>query len=126
MTWRPRYALAAALLLAVEVVIALFVRDRFVRPYLGDVLAVMLVYCGLRAVLPLRVLPAALLAFAIGAMIEFGQAIHVLDLLGVHDRVARVVLGGSFEWLDFVAYAAGAVAVLVIERFLFLSLEGRG
>jgi len=118
MTWRPRYALAAVLLLAVEVVIALFVRDRFVRPYLGDVLAVMLVYCGLRAVLSLRVLPAALLAFAIGAVIEFGQAIHVLDLLGVHDRVARVVLGGSFEWLDFVAYAAGAVAVLAIERFI--------
>ncbi|MDG2532705.1 DUF2809 domain-containing protein [Sphingomonas sp. HITSZ_GF] len=101
-----------------EVCIALFVRDRFVRPYLGDVLAVVLVYCGLRAVLPLRPLPAAAAAFGIAALIEFGQAIHVLDLLGLHGRVLRVVLGGSFEWLDFVAYAAGALASLGIERLL--------
>lgn len=99
-----------------EVAIALFVRDRFVRPYLGDVLAVILVYCGLRAVLPLRSLPAALSAFAIGAAIEIGQAAHVLDLLGVQNRVIRVVLGGSFEWLDFLAYAAGAGIALVVDR----------
>lgn len=101
-----------------EVCIALFVRDRFVRPYLGDVLAVVLVYCGLRAVLPLRPVGAAVLAFAIGALIEFGQAIHVLDLLGLHNAVLRVVLGGSFEWLDFLAYAAGALMALAGERII--------
>lgn len=99
-----------------EVLIALYVRDRFVRPYLGDVLAVMLVYCGLRAVLPIRPLAAAIAAFAIGAAIEFGQAVHVLDLIGVHNRVIRVVLGTGFEWLDFVAYAAGALAALAGEH----------
>jgi hypothetical protein len=102
----------------VEVAIALFVRDRFVRPYLGDVLAVVLVYCGLRTVLPLRPPPAAAIAFGIAALIEFGQAIHVLDLLGLHNAVVRVVLGGSFEWLDFVAYAAGAVLALAGERII--------
>lgn len=101
-----------------EVLIALFVRDRFVRPYLGDVLAVILVYCGLRTVLPLQPVSAAMAAFAIGAIIELGQAIHVLDLLGVHDRAVRVVLGGSFEWLDFVAYAAGALLALAGERIV--------
>jgi hypothetical protein len=115
-TWRPRYAVLAALLFMVEVAIALFVRDSFVRPYLGDTLAVMLVYCGLRAVLPWRPLPAALAAFGVGALIEFGQAARVLDLLGVHSAIARIVLGGSFEWLDFVAYAAGAVLALAGER----------
>lgn len=95
--------------------IALFVRDRFVRPYLGDVLAVILVYCGLRAVLPLRPLPAALLAFAVGTVIEFGQAVHVLDLLGLHNPAIRVVLGGSFEWLDFLAYATGAAIALLVD-----------
>lgn len=116
MTWRWGYAAAAAVLFAVEVGIALFVRDRFVRPYLGDVLAVMLVYCGLRAVLPLRPMGAAVAAFAIGALIELGQAIQVLDLLGVHSIVVRVVLGGSFEWFDFLAYAAGAGIALLVDR----------
>ena len=40
LVWRPGHALAAVILLVVEVLIALSVRDRFVRPYLGDVLAV--------------------------------------------------------------------------------------
>jgi hypothetical protein len=100
------------------VCIALFVRDSFVRPYFGDTLAVALVYCGLRAVLSLRPLSAALLAFGIGCAIEIGQAIHILDLFAVHNRIVRVVLGGSFAWLDFVAYAAGAALVLIGERAL--------
>ena len=32
------------LLLIIEVLIALFVHDRFVRPYIGDVLVVMVLY----------------------------------------------------------------------------------
>lgn len=69
--------------------------------------------------LPLRVLPAAALAFAIGALIEFGQGVNLLDLLGMRDNeMIAVVLGGSFEWLDFVAYAAGALIALMVERFI--------
>ncbi|HWU95127.1 MAG TPA: DUF2809 domain-containing protein [Sphingomonas sp.] len=117
MTWRWGYAAATALLFAVEIAIALFVRDRFVRPYLGDVLAVILVYCGLRTVLPVRPAGAAVAAFTVGAVIEFGQAIHVLDLIGLRgNRVVAVVLGGSFEWLDFLAYAAGAAIALLVDR----------
>ena len=41
---RRRYGLVFLLLLGVEIVIALFVHDRFVRPYLGDVLVVWVVY----------------------------------------------------------------------------------
>ncbi len=47
---RAAYLIAALFIFAVEVVIALYVRDDFVRPYLGDVLAVMLVYCAVRTV----------------------------------------------------------------------------
>ena len=104
------------MLLAVEILIALNVRDRFVRPYLGDVLAVMLVYCGLRAVLPLARWQAAAIAFAIAAAIEIGQAIGILDLLGWRgNAIARTVLGTGFEWKDFLAYAAGAALPLAVE-----------
>lgn len=117
MTWRPRYLALAALVFTIEVLIALFVRDRFVRPYLGDTLAVVMVYCGAMAVLPLRPMGAAALAFGVAALIELGQALNLLDLIGLRDNVmARVVLGGSFEWLDFIAYAAGAALVLMVDR----------
>lgn len=114
--FRKGYALAAAMLLAAEVVIALFFDDRFVRPYLGDALAVALVYCAFRATLDLRPLPAAALALAIAAAIEFGQYFEVLRLVGLErNALARTVLGSSFAPNDFLAYAAGAIGVLAVE-----------
>lgn len=45
---RVFYALAFALLMATEFVIALFVHDDFIRPYVGDILVVPLIiaFCG--------------------------------------------------------------------------------
>ncbi|MET0287217.1 MAG: DUF2809 domain-containing protein, partial [Polyangiales bacterium] len=54
-----RYAAHALALFLVEVAIALWVHDDFVRPYVGDVLVVPLVYFGVMTVhrgRPLRVL----------------------------------------------------------------------
>lgn len=115
--FRPGYALATLALFAIEICIALFVRDAFVRPYGGDVLAVALVYCGLRAVTRLGVGAAVAIAFGIAVLVELGQLAGLLDMLGLRgNTVARVVLGGSFEWQDFVAYGAGALGVLIVER----------
>ena len=114
--FRQGYALATAILLLTEVLIALFVKDRFVRPYLGDTLAVALVYCALRATLDLRSLGAATLAIAVAVMIEFGQYFHVLRVVGLEGNlIARTVLGTGYEARDFFAYLAGAIGVLAIE-----------
>ena len=115
-THRARYALAAIVVFAVEVLIALYVHDAVIRPYLGDSLAVALVYLVLRAVLPVRARVAAGLAFAIACALEIGQAFHLVDRIGLgHSRVARVLLGTHYDPSDFVAYALGAIAVLLAE-----------
>lgn len=112
------YAAWAVVLLATELAIALFVDDRFVRPHLGDALAVMLVYTGLRAVIRIGVGRAALIAFTIAVAIEFSQYFHLLAAIGLAgNRFARMILGSGFDPWDFVAYAGGAVAVLLIERY---------
>ncbi|MDB5707910.1 MAG: hypothetical protein JWN66_5026 [Sphingomonas bacterium] len=113
---RRAYALVAIAVFALEVAIALFVRDRFVRPFVGDSLAVVLVYLALRAVTPLRVKVAVALAFATAIAIEFGQYFDLLDALGLRaNPVVRVVLGAGFDPMDFAAYAAGTLGVLAIE-----------
>ena len=110
------YALAAMALFGIEVCIALFVRDSFVRPVLGDVLAVMLVYCAVLAVFDLPRTAAAILAFAVGTIVEVLQYLDALTLLGLQDNaLARVVLGTTFSWGDLVAYAVGALVALVAD-----------
>lgn len=116
--WHPGYALGALLVFLIEVIIALWVRDAFVRPYLGDVLAVVLVYLGLRAITSLSVLAAALIAFGIGVLVEIGQAINILATLGLADnRTASIILGTSFSFGDIICYASGALIAILGEHW---------
>lgn len=116
MTFRPAYARGALVVFVVEVAIALFVHDGFVRPYLGDSLAVVLVYLALRAVAPIGVAAAAASAFAVACLVELGQWAGLLDALGLRgSAVARVVLGTGFDPRDLLAYAAGAAGAIVLE-----------
>lgn len=124
MTFRPSYALATIAVLGIEIAIARFVHDDFVRPYLGDSLAVVAVYLALRAVTRLRVVAAVAIAFAFACAIEVGQFFHIVDLLGLGtNRLARVVLGSTFVLTDFVAYAGGALCVLAVERVRLRRLQ---
>jgi hypothetical protein len=111
-----RYAPVALVLLAVEVAVALWVQDAFVRPYVGDVLVVPLVYCCVMAVYPgppRRVLAGV---FAFACAVELAQLARVVDRLHIENTALRVIIGTQFEPLDFVAYAAGALLTFVVDR----------
>ena len=118
LTYRPHYALATLFIFIIEVVIALFVRDAFIRPYGGDILAVVLAYVGLRAVTNLSVNKAAAASLGVAFAVELAQALNLITTMGLADNeLARVVLGTSFAWGDIAAYIAGAALVLLIERW---------
>ena len=106
------YALAALALFAIEICIALFVRDNFVRPYIGDMLVTILVHCALRVIFPEKpkLLPLYVLLFA--CLVELTQYVHLLELLGLaHVRWLYIVAGGTFDWRDIVCYGAGCAVV---------------
>jgi hypothetical protein len=118
LTFQPRFAALTVLLLAVEVAIARYVHTGLIRSFIGDVLAVVLVYAALRTCLKFPAKYLALAAFAFACCIELLQAFHLVDLLGLHaqtplNKVLRIALGATFDWWDFVAYACGyALSIL--------------
>lgn len=121
MTFRLFYAFAAALMFAIEVFIAVFAHDNLVRPYVGDALAVVLVYCALRAVTRIGVKGGTAIALAIAFAVEGSQYLHFVDRIGLGEiRLARILLGTGFDPHDFIAYTAGAVFILIAE-----ALRGR-
>lgn len=108
------------LLFVVEVLIALFLHDNFVRPYVGDVLVVMLIYCFVKSFLdvPEFVLAIGVLLFAFA--IEFLQYIKIVNVLGLEkSELMRTVLGTSFAWLDMLAYVVGMGIVLMAEKYIW-------
>ncbi len=110
----------AVIILLVEVLIALYVHDDFIRPYLGDVLVVMLIYCFIKAFLRLPVPTVAVFVLVFSFTIEFLQYLNVVEMFGLEkSRVARIVIGTAFSWLDLIMYAVGVGAIVIIEKYWF-------
>ena len=70
---RIGYAIATVISLLIEVLIAIYVHDAFVRPYIGDVLVVVVIYTFIRIFVPVRckLLPLYVSIFA--ALVEVLQ-----------------------------------------------------
>ena len=117
---RMGYGLAALLLFVIEVLIALFVRDRFIRPYGGDILVTLLICCVIRVILPRGYrLPigGGVLVFAI--LVEVGQYFGLVYLLGLgHIEFFRILMGTGFSWWDMVCYAAGCILFVAVDALL--------
>lgn len=119
-TFRRHYFLLACILFLVEVFIALYIRDRFVRPYVGDFLVVLLLYCFVKAFVNISSVKIAIGVLLFAYIIEFLQYLNMIDRLGLgDDRVARTILGYGFEWQDMVAYTLGIITVLILEKSVF-------
>ena len=116
---RILYLLIFCGLLAVEMGIALFVNDAFVRPYVGDMLVTLLLCCLCRVIIPdkVRLLPVYVFVFA--ACVEIGQYFDVVALLGLADnRIISIALGRTFSWMDIVCYAVGCVAAFLLDQII--------
>lgn len=112
-----RYLILTLLFFLTEVLIALFVSDNFIRPYFGDVLVVILMYCFVRSFMDVPVLETVIAVLLFAFLIEFFQYLNMVEILGWQkSRLAKTVLGHSFSWADVVAYITGAVAILVVEK----------
>ncbi len=114
---RIKYGIAFALLLLIEVIIALYVHDSFIRPYVGDMLVVILVYSFTRIFIPekCRLLPLYVFLFAAG--VEVLQYFKLVHILGLEDnRFLRIVLGSVFDIKDIVCYGVGCILLEAFER----------
>lgn len=97
-------------LLAVEVLIALFVHDNFVRPYIGDVLVTVLICAFLRIFIPKGVKLLPLYVFIFAAGVEVLQYFRIVELLGLSDnRFFSILIGSVFDVKDVVCYGVGCV-----------------
>ena len=110
------YCVLAVVLLAIEVMIALFCHDTVVRPYVGDFLVVLLIYCWVRSFLNTPVLPTAIAVLLFSYAVETAQYFNIVQVLGLQQsKLARIIIGSSFEWIDMLMYSCGFIVVLLCE-----------
>ncbi len=113
---RIAYLIATMVFFGTELFIALFVHDKFLRPYVGDILVVVLIYTFVRIFIPekVRLLPLYIFLFAAG--VEVLQYFRIVERLGLSDnRVLSVIIGSTFDVKDIVCYGVGCVILGTYE-----------
>ena len=115
--FQRRYFIVFVILLLIEIVIALFAHDNFIRPFFGDFLVVILIYCFIKSFFNTPLVITAIGVLLFSYLIEVLQYFNIVKILGLQNsKLARVVIGTSFEWTDLIAYTLGIGLVILLDK----------
>jgi hypothetical protein len=116
-TFHKPYFLLALLLLITEIFIGVYLHDAFIRPYGGDFLVVILLYCIVKSFTNFPLIPVAFGVLIFAYAVEISQYFHLIRLLGLeHSGTAKLLLGTSFSFTDLFCYTLGILTVVFIEN----------
>ena len=87
------------------------------RHYAGDVLAIILLYALTRAIFSEPPLNLPLKIFAFVAALELAQYLGAVQILGIENKILKIMIGGTFDFTDLLCYAAGCVMAGAYEKF---------
>ncbi|GAA0757881.1 DUF2809 domain-containing protein [Clostridium sartagoforme] len=112
-----KYIISFFILFIIEALIAFFVHDNFIRPYIGDILVIILMYTFIRGVIDkkIKILPIYLFLFAL--FVEVMQYFKVIELLNLeNNKVASIIMGTSFDIKDILCYFIGSMILIIYEN----------
>ena len=113
---RIKYLVAFFILLIIEILIALYVHDSFVRPYVGDMLVVIVLYCFAKFIVLDKFKHLPLLIFIFAVIVELMQYFNVVNLLGLENNCFfRVLIGQVFDIKDIMCYGVGTIIIILFE-----------
>ena len=97
-----------------EVIIATFINDSFIRPFVGDVLVIILIYSFIRMILRTKHLNVAFGVFIFACFVEFSQYFNLVSRMNLESsRLAKIIIGTIYSPMDFVAYAIGTAILFI-------------
>ena len=127
MTFRFYYLFWSIILFFTEVYIAINIRDDFIRPYVGDVLVVILIYALVRTFFKVPILTAAIGTLLFSFVVEILQYFELVKILGLEDSAfARIVIGTTFVVQDLIAYTRTLAKVfygMIIGYFILICAD---
>lgn len=118
MKFNSGYFLLAITLFIIEAAIAAYMDDAFVRPYFGDLLVVILIYCTIKSFIDSAPIKTAVTVFIFACLIEVSQYYHLVQLLGWgRSSTATTVMGTFFSFVDILMYALGTLVIIGAETY---------
>ena len=115
--FNPAYFILAILLVVADFLLINHMHDAIIRPYGGDFIWGIFLYCLARSFVdgPVTQIAVGVLVFCYGE--EVLQYFHLADRLGfTRPSLMRTLIGTSFSWVDMLCYTLGIGVVLILEK----------
>lgn len=118
-----RYAIPALILFIIEIIIAVFVNDRFIRPFGGDFLVVIFLYCFVLSFWRIDPWKVALGVGVFSFLIEFMQLLGFLSFMGwENSKLAILIFGIRFQAMDLLMYTLGLIVAWGLDKIFIRDL----
>ncbi|WP_334126959.1 DUF2809 domain-containing protein [Empedobacter brevis] len=103
----------------IEVIIALFINDNIIRPFVGDILVVVFMYYFIKAFINTKTINIAIFTLIFSFIIEILQYFKFVEIIGLgHNKATRIIIGTSFSWIDLLCYFIGFLLLFFIDKEL--------
>ena len=121
-----KYFLIFISIFIVEVIIAIYIKDNFIRPYFGDYLVIFLVYFFSLSFINADKNKIALSVLVFAFAIEIIQYFQVLSYFNLEkNRILRIVAGNTFSFEDLIIYTLAFLTIILFNRYDTKSLSDR-
>jgi hypothetical protein len=116
-TFNKSYFALTFLLFIIEFIIGAEIHDAIIRPYGGDFLVVILVYCFIKSFVNVPVFKTACGVLLFAYIVETSQYFQLVNRLGLQQsKIAKILLGTCFSFTDLLSYTLGILLVIVVEN----------
>jgi hypothetical protein len=117
---KKQYLIATITLFIIELFIGFFVHDKIIRPFIGDLLVVILLYCFVKSIFNITTTKAAIYVLIFAYFIEIMQGLKLVEFIGLSNyKIARILIGTTFSWTDIVCYTIGIAVVIITEKLRY-------
>lgn len=121
-----KYFLIFISIFIIEVIIAIHIKDNFIRPYFGDYLVIFLVYYFLLSFIDADKDKIALNVLRFAFTVEIIQAFNVLEYFNLEKyKILRIVAGNTFSIEDLFIYYLAYLTIIGIIAYNKKTLSDR-
>lgn len=105
-----------SIIFLIEVGIALFIHDQFIRPYLGDYLVIFLLYYFIASFVKTKPTYIIIGILLFSYFIEMLQYLNIVDYFQIKNKILRIVIGNTFSYEDLIIYTLAGISLFLIYR----------
>lgn len=120
------YLILFSIILISECLIAIFLKQGFIRENVGDILVVPCIYTLLRIVFPQKIKYLALYVLIFAIVVEILQLLNITTILSNNNKTLNIALGGTFDIKDIICYIIGFILIIVVSNGIKKCIIKRG